>query len=110
MSLGVRHVSRRRRARRKTSFLNTQPLKEALDVFIYPVAVFGPFALLPQVYTLYTTQSAGSLSLPTWLILSLLNLVWLMYGTVHREWPIIVTNLVLAFLNFSIVFGILLFR
>jgi uncharacterized protein with PQ loop repeat len=90
--------------------LTTRALKEALDVFIYPVAVFGPLALLPQVFTLYTSQSAGTLSLPTWLMLGLLNLAWLLYGAVHREWPIIVTNLALAFLNFAVVFGILLYR
>jgi len=110
MSLGVRHISRRRKARAKSASVGASTLKRALDVLIYPIAVVGPLALLPQVIKLYTTQDSGSLSLPTWLILGLLNLTWLFYGLVHKEQPIVLTNLILVVLNFSIVFGILLYR
>lgn len=85
-------------------------LKTALDIIIYPVAVLAPVALLPQVVQLYVTKDASSLALPTWLVLGLLNLVWFYYGLVHKERPIIITNAMLAVLNFAVVVGILLYR
>ena len=110
MSLGVRHVTRRKKARLKGFPTRESVLKNALDILIYPVAIGAPLALLPQVIKLYTTQDPSGLALSTWLILALLNLVWLLYGRVHREHPIVLTNLMLGALNFAIVFGILLFR
>jgi len=110
MSLGVRHVTRRRKARLKGFPTRTSVLKNALDVLIYPIAIVGPLALLPQVIKLYTVRAAEGFSLATWLILGLLNLIWLYYGFVHRERPIIITNLMLGGLNFAMVFGVLLFR
>lgn len=99
MSLGVRHVSKRRKA----------GFKHGLDLLIYPVAIAAPLALLPQVIQVFKTQDASSLSLPTWLILGILNLVWLLYGFVHRDKPIMLTNAILAVLNFVIVAGIMLY-
>lgn len=112
MSLGVRHVARRQKKVRRAKGFPTRAsvLKDALDILIYPVAIVGPLALLPQVIKLYTVQDASGFALSTWLILGLFNLVWLYYGVVHKERPIVATNIMLAFLNFSIVFGILLFR
>lgn len=99
MSLGVRHISRRRKA----------GLKHALDILIYPVAIAAPLALLPQVLHVYQTKDVGSLSFPTWFILGFLNLVWLVYGFVHKDKPIMLTNAMLAVLNFAIVVGIILY-
>ncbi len=112
MSLGVRHLAERRKkkTRRKGYGAHIATIKEGIDLLIYPVAIGAPLALVPQVLQLYKTQDVSSFALSTWLILALLNLVWLLYGAIHREPPIIVTNLLLATLNFAVVFGILLFR
>ena len=112
MSLAVRNLARRReKARQLKGFpTRTSILKDALDILIYPIAIVGPIALLPQVIKLYITHDAAGLALSTWLILGLFNLVWLYYGFVHRERPIIITNLMLLTFNFTIVFGILIFR
>jgi uncharacterized protein with PQ loop repeat len=110
MSLGVRHVSRRRKARLAGLPTRTSIVKTALDIIIYPVAIAAPLALLPQVIQVFQTQDASSLSLPTWLILGLLNVVWFVYGWAHKEQPLIITNAMLAALNFAIVAGIALYR
>ena len=100
MSLGLRHWSRRKKA----------GYKHVLDILIYPAAIAGPLALLPQAVQLYTTHDASGLSLATWAVLVCLNLLWLLYGLVHREYPIVLTNAALAVLNFAVVWGILLYR
>jgi len=110
MSLGVRHVARRRKARLSGFPTRASVLKNALDILIYPVAIAAPFALLPQVIKLYTTQDVTSLSLSTWAALGAINFIWLFYGYVHRERPIIITNCIFASFHLAIVVGILLFR
>lgn len=85
-------------------------LKDALDVLMYPVAIAAPLALLPQVWKLYATHDASSLSLPTWATFGILNLVWIAYARVHKETPVLVTNVMMALLNFAVAVGILLYR
>jgi MtN3 and saliva related transmembrane protein len=109
MSLGVRHISRRRKSRLSGLPTRGSILKNALDLLIYPVAIAAPLALLPQVIQIYQTRDTGSLALPTWFILGSLNLVWLVYGLVHRDKPIMLTNLMLACMNFAVVVGIVLY-
>ena len=102
---------RQKKTRRAKGFpTKTSVLKDALDILMYPVAIIAPLALLPQVIKLYTSQDPSGLALSTWLILGFLNIIWLVYGHVHREPPITLTNFMLGVLNFAIVFGILLFR
>jgi uncharacterized protein with PQ loop repeat len=102
MSLGFKHLRKR-----------TKPNKnfnKGLDVVMYCVAIISPLAVLPQVYEVFSTKSAGSLSLPTWLTLACINLVWVFYGIYHHDKPITVTNVLVAIVDFSVVAGILLYR
>jgi len=97
--LGLHHWNRRRKQAR-----------QALDWLIYPAAVASPLALVPQVWQLYATHDVSSLSLPTWATLGVINIIWIIYGLVHREGPVLLTNAALMILNFSIALGVLLYR
>jgi len=112
MSLGVRHISRRRKKLPdgKEPFERISVLKTALDIIMYPIAIASPLALVPQVWYLYSSQNASSLSLTTWVTLATLNLVWLFYGFVHREKPIIIANIMFGSFHFLIALGIVLYR
>jgi uncharacterized protein with PQ loop repeat len=101
MSLGLKHLGKRKKAGRFGSIL---------DHAIYCAAIVSPFALLPQVLQLYSTHDVSSLSLPTWLILGCMNSLWLTYGLYHREVPITITNMLLMVLNFATVVGIVLYQ
>ena len=72
-------------------------------------AIAAPTLLLPQVFQIFETQDASSLSLFTWVSLTLYNALWLVYGLVHKELPIIVANVFFTLLNFAVVAGILLY-
>jgi MtN3 and saliva related transmembrane protein len=80
------------------------------DRLIYIAAIVSPLALIPQITKIFTTHEVGGLSLTTWIILSVINIVWLTYGINHRERPIILTNLLSFALNIITVAGILLYR
>lgn len=107
---GFHHLHARKRIYKNLeTFPSRSLLKRLFDYIMYAAAIAAPLALLPQVIELYSTKDAGVLSLPTWALLGLLNCLWLFYGILHREPPIIITNIALAAINFIIVAGILLY-
>ena len=58
-------------------------------------------AFIPQVIKIYKMKDAKDLSITTFCIFSLGVFLWLIYGIVTREWPIVLANgftLVLIFM------------
>lgn len=58
-------------------------------------------SFIPQVIKIYKTKDAKGLSLVTFCIFSCGVLLWLVYGVVIHEWPVILANgatLILIFL------------
>jgi uncharacterized protein with PQ loop repeat len=108
--LGLRHYQRRKKNPESGFPTKRSVMRTALDLLIYPAAIASPLALLPQAVTLYATHAASGLVFSTWVVLGLLNLLWLVYGRVHHELPIIITNTALMAINFAIAIGILLYR
>ncbi len=72
------------------------------------MGIIGPMATLPQLYKLYFSHSqhAMGLSLTTWLLYSALSLLWLIYGTLHRNAPIWVGNSLNFGMNSAMAVGI----
>ncbi|OGC86804.1 hypothetical protein A3D70_00040 [Candidatus Adlerbacteria bacterium RIFCSPHIGHO2_02_FULL_54_18] len=107
---GLHHLYTRKRVSKKLEpYPSRSALKRLLDRIMYAVAVVAPLALVPQTVQLYTLKNADGLALSTWAILTAVNCMWALYGLVHREMPIIITNVALIVLNCSIVVGILLY-
>ena len=56
------------------------------------VAIAGPIATLPQVFDIIYTHNVDGLSPATWTAWTLLSVVWLVYGWLHKELPLIASN------------------
>src|SRR5262249_25603819 len=84
--------------------------KRAFDYLVYCVALFTPLVLLPQVLQVFETKSVAGLSISTWFLFGMIAVVWTTYGIIHKEWPIIISNILMAFLDFIVVVGILMYR
>jgi len=104
------HLHTRKRIYKRLDTYPSSGFKKALDYIMYAVAVVTPLALLPQVVQVFTTKDAAGLSLATWFLLGCINLLWITYAWVHKEKPILVANVLVAFLNFTLVYGIVLYR
>jgi len=85
-------------------------MRRMFDYVMYAVALVAPFALFPQVLQVFEYKNASSLSLLTWVLLGAGSFLWCMYGLMHHDRPIFITNLFLSILDFIIVFGIFLYR
>lgn len=72
---------------------------------------FGtPLLTLPQLLAVWKHRRVEGLSLTTWAGYSVMSLLWLIYGIIHKEKPIIVTNGLLLVIDTAITVGILIYR
>lgn len=62
-------------------------------------------AYLPQVVKIYRTRSAGDLSWPTFICLVFGIVLWIAYGWMLDQWPIVIANVATLGLALAIVAG-----
>lgn len=58
-------------------------------------AILTTIAFFPQVYKIYKTQKTEDLSLETSIIFTLGVFFWLLYGIKLKEFPIIISNIII---------------
>jgi len=106
-SKGLHHYHKRKKAGIKHK--ESEKLKKIMDKMIYVIVFVGPLFTLPQIYKIFIEQSAAGVSVWTWGTYSLGSLFWLMYGVIHKEKPIIMTNILWGFMNLSVMIGALMY-
>lgn len=84
-------------------------LQKIIDKIIYIVAIWSPLFTLPQVYKIYSTQDAHWLSAWTWGLYCIGPVVWWIYGFVHKDKPIIYSNIIWLTMYFAVFMGIVLY-
>jgi len=108
MSLGIHHLRVRHRASRGLEpFPSPVFARRVFDYLMYTVGIIQPLALLPQIASVYLDGSKQGVSLPTWLMLTVFNTLWAIYGVVHKDRLIMTANILLTVLDVAIVAGVL---
>ncbi|HUD44754.1 MAG TPA: SemiSWEET family transporter [Patescibacteria group bacterium] len=87
----------------------TSRKRHIFDEFIYPVSLIAPIMTIPQLLSIWLQKSTQGISILTWSAYALVSLLWIIYGVIHKEKPIIVSNFLLFILDTSIVIGVLLY-
>ena len=49
-------------------------------------------AFLPQVYRSWQTRRTGDLSMSMFALLISASSLWMLYGVLNRDWPVVLTN------------------
>jgi MtN3 and saliva related transmembrane protein len=57
------------------------------------------FSFLPQVVRAWRTRRTTDLSLATFAMLITASTLWMIYGAVNSDWPIVITNAGMVSLN-----------
>lgn len=86
-----------------------EQLKRVLDKAMVFIALIGPLATLPQVYQVFMTQDVEGLSIITWGTWTALSGIWLVYGLLHKEMPIAISNSIYVLLQGIVVIAILVY-
>jgi uncharacterized protein with PQ loop repeat len=96
---------------RKRVHLNLEPYphpvkwKASLDRLIIWVSIFGPFSAIPQVAKIWLEREASGVSVVSWALNFLLACVWLFYGIVHKEKPIIINSSLWMCMHVLVIIG-----
>lgn len=111
MSESLHHISRRRRsASRLEDYPSKRLIIRLLDKLLIIIAVVGPLMALPQLIAVYGTGDAHNISFISWGSWALMNLLWLAYGVVHKEKPIIITYSLWFIVNGLMALSPMIFR
>lgn len=105
--LGMRHKYERRIAAKKAA---QSPYIVFLDKLTFVVGIIGPFTVVPQIYSIFSTRSADGVSLATWLLIFVVTFPWILYGLAHKEISIIVSFTLWEIANFLVVLGVWLYH
>src|SRR3989339_1582126 len=98
--LGLQHFHLRKRIHKKhEAYPHPQKGKRMLDKIITPIVLLGPLVFLPQVIKVWVEKDASSLSPFTWIAITIIGIVWFIYGVVHKEPPIILAYTGYTILN-----------
>ncbi|MCX6787669.1 MAG: SemiSWEET family transporter [Candidatus Kaiserbacteria bacterium] len=86
----------------------TLPMR-LLDYVMYGVAFVAPLALLPQILQIYGTKSSEGVSLLTWSLLTLSNILWTVYAMVHKDKHLFFASAFVIVFHLTIVIGLLIY-
>lgn len=93
-NLGHHHLSVRKRIHQKhEEYPHPEKFKRFLDKIMYPVVLIEPLMLVPQILKIFIEKSASNISLISWSLFLLPAIMWLIYGFVHKNKLIIISNI-----------------
>ncbi len=109
-SSGRHHLHVRKRMYKKLEqYPHPDAFKRLFDKVMWVVAIGGPLAMLPQVTQVFETKDVTSLSLTTWILWLIFSVIWALYGILHRDMPIILSQVIYIILNSIVVLAILFY-
>ena len=93
MNIGLHHLVKKYKIGQLPSeLISNNKFREFVNRFIYIVGFFSIIILLPQLLQILVSKNAKGVSLVTWVGFFISSSFWLFYGIIHREKPIILTN------------------
>ncbi len=64
----------------------------SLDLLGLVATCFTTSSFVPQVWRIWKTRDVASISLPTYIIITIGLVLWLIYGVLKADMPLIVAN------------------
>jgi uncharacterized protein with PQ loop repeat len=103
---GLHHYHIRKRMYQKYEpYPSPVKINKIYDKIIYIVVIIGPIMNLPQLFRIWITKNATGVSFVSWMGFSIISVVWLGYGILHRDKPILLMNFALMIIQALIAIG-----
>ncbi len=84
-------------------------VKRFVDRAVYIAGILGPVMTLPQLWKIWVVKNAAGVSLFSWASFLAAAVIWLVYGILHKDKPIIVNYALWVILEALIVVGVVLY-
>jgi uncharacterized protein with PQ loop repeat len=110
MHIGLHHRDLRKRLYKNLEkYPHPDKFKRVFDKFIYVVAFITPIANIPQLFNIWYLRDGSGVSVLSWASFTCISVIWLIYGIIHKEKPIIIMNSLLIFAQGLITIGALIY-
>ncbi|MDD5193657.1 MAG: PQ-loop domain-containing transporter [Candidatus Nanoarchaeia archaeon] len=110
MEKGMYHFHRRKRVHKKLEkYPSNKRWVSFMDKLIYLVIATGLIMTIPQVCKIWIEKNASGVSIISWSTYLLLSFFWLVYGFIHKEKPIILSNILWILMYIFIILGVWLY-
>ncbi|MDD2823157.1 MAG: SemiSWEET family transporter [Candidatus Daviesbacteria bacterium] len=110
MNIGFHHLLNKYKYQGKDLVIKNALFTSFINKGVYCVSFLGILIVLPQTLNIWVGKNTSGVSLITWSGFLVGSLFWLFYGIIHKEKPIIFTNLAGILMNLSIIFGLILIK
>lgn len=84
--------------------LRKRKTRRTVDKMAYVVGVGGNLAVVPQIIRAWESDAPG-LAVSTWILFSIIGVIWLVYAIQHNQKPLIVAQSVGISCNLLVVAG-----
>jgi uncharacterized protein with PQ loop repeat len=74
---------------------------------MYGIALIAPIMTIPQAMQVWFDHRVQGVSITTWGAYAAVSCLWLVYATIHKERPLVLTHCLLIIVDTSIVLGVL---
>lgn len=108
-NLALHHEQVRKRVAHGEEYPAQNRLIRIVDQVMYVGAFVGPVFTMPQLLTVWVDRQAAGVNIITWSAYAVAAAGWLYYGVLHKERPIIISNLLWMIMDLLIVIGALLY-
>ena|SRR5260221_9505150 len=107
MNIGLHHLVKVYRVGHPDPIIiPSSKFRSFVDHFIYVIGFFSVLILVPQLINILNLKNSEGVSLITWGGFLISSSFWLFYGIIHKEKPIILTNLGALVLDILIIAAI----
>ena len=76
---------------------------------MYVAGFIGPVSLFPQIRDIYITKNTAGVSLMTWVLITFFNILWMIYGAIHKDKQLFFANTLVVIFDLILVIGILVY-
>jgi len=106
----IHHFHFRKRLHEKFEpYPHPHKFKFYFDKAIYLIGLFGPLMTTPQIYKIWVYENASGISLISWGSYIINSLIWITYGILHKEYPIILVYSSWMTVQFLVLIGAVLY-
>ena len=84
--------------------------KRVLDRTIYIASLAGPLTAMPQIYQIFSTQSANGVSIWSWVMGLGFSGIWITYAVFYKIKPILIQQSLWTMIDLIIITGIMMYN
>ncbi|MFA5796619.1 MAG: PQ-loop domain-containing transporter [Candidatus Woesearchaeota archaeon] len=107
---GMHHLQVRKRIHKNLEeYPHPNPLKRFVDILVYIASFAGIILTLPQILLIWVNHQTAGVSIISWTTYTINGLIWVGYGILHKEKPLIVINSAAFLMNLAVVIGVILY-